>query len=290
MENTKQTNLVKISIIIPSYNQGKYLEKTIQSVIQQHYDTLEIIIMDGGSIDNSVEIIKKYESYLFYWKSQRDGGQSNAINEGLKIATGRFKTWLNSDDILLPGALHSLNNYSHNFPECRWFLGNLLWIDKNDCVIKVGKAKPYDRFFVNKGLFTSGGPSSFMRDDLLEEYGLLREDFHYMMDTEMWRRLAYNNEPFVRLKDYIWALRLHEEAKMSGHNFKHSEFADKSHISWIKKSKEHELMEELYDFHVMKKHIIFNKLSKLFSYSFITRVLDRRFIGKSFESVLNKGH
>jgi glycosyltransferase involved in cell wall biosynthesis len=282
-----QSNEIKISIIIPSYNQGKYLENTIKSVIQQDYGNTELIIMDGGSTDNSVEIIEKYESYLFFWKSEKDGGQSNAINEGFKKATGKFKTWLNSDDILLPGALHSLNDSCHKFPDCRWFLGNLLWIDKNNTILKVGKAKPYDKYYVNKGLFTSGGPSSFMRDDLLEEFGLLREDFHYMMDTEMWRRLAFHKESFVRLENYIWALRLHEEAKMSGHNFKNSEFADKSHISWEKKRSEHELMDRLYDFKVRRYHIVFNKLSKLFSYSFLTRLIDSRYIGLPYGKLTN---
>ena len=94
-----------ISIVIPSFNQGEFLRETIESVISQQDPALELIIMDGGSTDNSVEIIKEYAAHLKYWQSQPDNGQSAAINAGFKIASGRFKAWLNSDDILLPGAI-----------------------------------------------------------------------------------------------------------------------------------------------------------------------------------------
>lgn len=278
----------KISIIIPSFNQGKYLEKSILSVINQKYENVELIIMDGGSTDDSVEIIKKYESYLYFWKSGKDNGQSSAINEGFNIATGKFKTWLNSDDILLPGSLSLLNTNINKFPDCRWFLGNLIWIDKNDSVLKVGKAKKYDRYFVNKGLFTSGGPSSFMREDLFREYGFLREDFHYMMDTEMWYRLAYHQESFVRLEKYIWALRIHEEAKQSGHNFNNSVLADKSHPSWKQKRYENKLMNELYDFNIKFYDSTLNRISKVLNSTFYTRIIDRLYIGKSYLEMFNR--
>lgn len=279
---------IKISIIIPSFNQGKYLEKTLLSVINQNYQNVEIILMDGGSTDNSLEIIKRYESHLFYWTSKKDEGQSNAINAGFRLATGRFKTWLNSDDVLLPNSLHNLNSYVQKNSECRWFLGNLLWIDKDDKILRAGKAKPYNKYFVNKGLFTSGGPSSFMRDDLLEEFGLLREDFHFMMDTEMWRRLAYHKEPFIRMENYVWALRLHEEAKMSGHNFKNSKLANKSHPSWLQQNKEREIMTGSYNFNQTRFDITINKITKIFSKTFITRVINNKYIGKHYTDILKK--
>ncbi len=99
-------SLAKISLITPSYNQAIYLEQTIQSVISQHYPNLEHIVIDGGSTDGSVEIIKKYEKHLTYWVSEPDKGQSNAINKGLQKATGSIINWLNSDDYLETGALH----------------------------------------------------------------------------------------------------------------------------------------------------------------------------------------
>ena len=108
----------KITIITPSFNQGNYLEQTIDSVLSQNYSNLEYIIIDGGSADNSVDIIKKYEKHLAYWVSEKDKGQTNAINKGLKIATGDIVNWLNSDDYYEPDALHKVADAFDEKNEC----------------------------------------------------------------------------------------------------------------------------------------------------------------------------
>ena len=103
-------NYPKISIVTPSFNQGIFLEATIQSVLNQNYPNLEYIVIDGGSTDNSVKIIKKYEKYLSYWVSESDRGQSHAINKGFTISTGEIMGWLNSDDLYTSGALNHVAN------------------------------------------------------------------------------------------------------------------------------------------------------------------------------------
>src|SRR5690606_28750520 len=111
------SNLPKISIITPSYNQSNFLEETILSVINQNYPNLEFFVIDGGSTDHSVEIIKQYENKIDFWVSEKDNGQSHAINKGFKRATGTIITWLNSDDVLTPGILHKIAEKFSQLPD-----------------------------------------------------------------------------------------------------------------------------------------------------------------------------
>lgn len=237
---------VNISLIMPSFNQGRYIEKAILSVINQKYPNLELIVIDGGSTDNSVEVIKKYEQYITYWVSEPDNGQSHAINKGFKMATGTFLTWLNTDDLLLPGTLNAVNNTIMKHSDCRWIAGNVIWIDKDDTMLRLRKGERWNSFFARHGLFSLYGPTSFMHKNMLKDHGLLNEEFHYMMDTELWYRFVNKGECFIRINRYCWALRLHEEAKMSGHNFKQSTLASKEHPSWQQKKKEYRLFSRLY--------------------------------------------
>lgn len=275
--------MTKISIIIPSYNQGRFLEDTIVSVLSQNYPEVEIIIMDGGSKDNSVDVIKKYEPYITYWQSQKDKGQSNAINEGFKRATGEFVTWLNSDDVLLPGALLAIDKTIEANPDIEWFTGNVLWMDKNGVIIRVGKTEKENWLWNKRHLFSNGGPTTIMRRSTLEKLGWLREDFHYMMDTELWHRFIANGYRFVRVKSYLWGLRLHENAKMSGHNFKDSALADKNHPSWIQKNKEESFISEHYPANAVVGKIW--RMSKVLNSSFYTRFTDRKLLNKNYKDI-----
>lgn len=121
----------KISIITPSYNQGLYLEKTIQSVLEQGYPNLEYIVLDAGSTDNSVEIIKKYSTSVTHWESKPDKGQADAIYRGFELATGDVIAWINSDDYYLPGSLNAVGEYFIKNPETRWLIGNGFIVDEN---------------------------------------------------------------------------------------------------------------------------------------------------------------
>ena len=127
----------KISIITPSYNQGQFLEQTILSILSQDYPNLEYIIMDGGSSDNSVEIIRKHEDNLTYWVSEPDKGQSDAINKGFQRATGDILTWLNSDDYYLPGTLHTVAEYFTQHPDVECIYGDLQVVASNGDLLYV---------------------------------------------------------------------------------------------------------------------------------------------------------
>lgn len=274
---------IKISIIIPSYNQGEYIADTLESIINQEYSNVEIIVMDGGSTDKTVDVIKKYEKYIMYWQSQKDNGQSAAINEGFKRATGDFVTWLNSDDVLLPGTLHAVDRVVQNNPQINWLLGNVLWMDREGFIIKVGKVEKENWNWNRYYLLSNGGPSAFMRKSCLQKMGWLREDFHYMMDTELWYRFIKSGYPFIRLNQYCWGLRLHEAAKMSGHNFKGSNLANKNHPSWKQKRKENSEIRCLYPISSIRLKIW--RISKLFSLSFYTRFTDKLFLGKKYSNL-----
>lgn len=274
----------KISIIIPSFNQGHFLTDTIQSILDQNYDNVEIIVMDGGSTDNSVAVIKSFQDKIVYWQSKKDNGQSDAINRGFKIATGEFVTWLNSDDILLHGALKAVDDMIQRNPNCDFFLGNLLWMNRDGLIIRVGKSESPNGFTNRKLLFSNGGPSAFMRRSTLEQVGWLREDFHYMMDTELWHRLIATGHHFKRIPKYIWALRLHEDAKMSGHNFAGSELANKNHPSWIQKQKETDFIAANYPTSALLYKIW--RISKLLRPSFYTRFTHKKLLNKHFKQLI----
>jgi glycosyltransferase involved in cell wall biosynthesis len=236
----------RITIVTPSFNQAKYLPETIESVLNQGYPDLEYIIIDGGSTDGSVDIIKKYASHLSYWVSEKDAGQSAAINKGFARSTGDLLTWLSSDDILLPHALkHVAAAYSDD-PHSRWFAGNCFFMDSQGRVSSTARAAGWCSILPRLGVSPLHGPSSFFRRDLLERVGGLDESFHYLLDSELWWRFYTAGEKFVQINEYLWAFRLHEEAKMSGHDFASSPYSLPSHPAWTQKRKERELLEARY--------------------------------------------
>lgn len=208
-------NYPKITVVTPSYNQGHYIEQTICSVLDQGYPNLEYIIIDGGSKDDSVSIIKKYEKHLAYWVSEKDRGQSDAINKGYRKATGEIFNWLNSDDYYEPRALFKVADAFLKNPELQVYCG-------------ISRVFGEDKEFHTKGTDVYPGninktigwpridqPETFFKKSVWDTIGGVDERFHYVMDKELWVRfLLYYGLAGVKKEDELLVhFRHHGESK-----------------------------------------------------------------------------
>ena len=182
----------RISIITPAYNHGAFIEETIRSVVLQGYPNLEYIVIDGGSSDNSIEILEKYAPWIHYWVSEPDRGQSHAINKGMAKATGEICCWLNSDDVLTPGALKSVGAYFAKHPDCCWLAGSgtLAFAPSGKTRILRSGIVSFDALleywkYGLEGHFAFQ-TSTFWKRSLWERVNGLDEDLHLAMDYHLW--------------------------------------------------------------------------------------------------------
>lgn len=206
---------LKISVVIPSYNQARFVEETLESVFAQDQEDTEVLFVDGGSTDGTLTLAERYRDQFAYFVSEPDRGQSDAMTKGFAAATGDVLTWLNTDDILLPGALSAVARAFRETPGCEWTLGNVVWIDGDGNIMRFYKGEGWSEAGVRAGRLTAGGPSAFFTSGLLQRAGGIDRDMHYKMDTHLWWRFVASGARYVRLPSYIWALRLHPEAKTS---------------------------------------------------------------------------
>lgn len=209
-------NFPKISIVTPSYNQGQYIEQTILSILNQNYPNLEYIIIDGGSTDESLEIIKKYESYLAYWVSEPDKGQSDALNKGLAKCTGSVFNWINSDDYLEPGALLAVANAFVSNPQALQVCGYTRFFDdeskttvlKHRCEL----FKSTEKTIVNQRINQQG---AFYDLRAIIELEKINNSLHYVMDLELWLKFlsCYGQDRIILVDDLLAHFRLHPNSK-----------------------------------------------------------------------------
>lgn len=208
-----------VTIVTPSFNQGQFLEQTIQSVLGQDYPRLEYIVMDGGSSDNSREILQRYAERLAYWESQPDRGQAEAINKGLRRAQGDILGWLNSDDVLLPGVVRRTVEVFARHPEVDVIYGHLERIDADGRVVPT-PLLPKDQVTFGKerviGECVVNQPGSFWRRSVMEKAGMLDDSLQYVMDYEYWIRLALAGANFLRLPQTAARFRLSSGSKTVG--------------------------------------------------------------------------
>jgi glycosyltransferase involved in cell wall biosynthesis len=207
----------RISVVTPSFNQGRFIERTIQSVVNQKFNAeLEFIVVDGGSTDETIRILEKYKNSLSY-TSEPDHGMSDALNKGFSRATGDLIAWLNSDDIYLPGTLQKITDHFNNHPEHRWAYGHCRMIDEEDREVrrlitkyKLWKARwfNYSRLLIENYI---SQPAVFFTRDLLIETGQVDITLPTAMDYDLWLRMARLSEPGV-VQSFLAAFRVHKSS------------------------------------------------------------------------------
>ncbi|MFT3932613.1 MAG: glycosyltransferase family 2 protein [Chitinophagaceae bacterium] len=204
---------LKITIVTPSYNQGQFIEETILSVINQGYENLEFIIIDGGSTDNTVEIIKKYEKHITYWVSEKDNGQTHAINKGFKLATGDIIAWINSDDLYCDGALKAIGDFFEKNTEAHVVVGTGLFMNVEG-KIYIRKHPNISRWLEKYGMMSIFQPSTFFKRSVLADAGYPDEEYQMMMDAEWYCRIN-RQFPFHVINKDISIFRWHPASKSS---------------------------------------------------------------------------
>ncbi len=205
----------KISVVIPSFNQGIFLERTLLSIINQNYPDVEIIIIDGGSIDDTIPIINKYEQYISYWVSENDHGQSHALNKGFTRATGEIFAWQNCDDIYLPNAFYRVAELFMKHPEITVCYGDWYSIDENDDIItknfSLKPRKPHSPY-ENMDAYNQ---TILWRKEVHDRFGAFDENLHQRMDCDMIVRFLLNEGPacFFKVKAFLGAFRCYAAQK-----------------------------------------------------------------------------
>lgn len=183
-------NYPTISVIVPSYNQDRFLETTLRSVLEQSYPKLELIVIDGGSTDSSRSILQAYSPHLAYWVSEPDGGQTRGLIKGFARATGDIWCWLNSDDLHTPTTLKEVAEYFLQHPFVDAVFGDTLWINEQGAALRVQREIPFNRFLWMYTYNYIPGMSMFWRRNLYQRAGGLNPEFDLAMDADLWIRFA----------------------------------------------------------------------------------------------------
>jgi glycosyltransferase involved in cell wall biosynthesis len=205
------TSLPLVSIITPSFNQARFLEATLGSILNQNYPRLETIVVDGGSSDGSLDILRRYEGRLTRWLSEPDRGQADAINKGLRLAKGEIVAWLNSDDLYLPGAIRQAVQTLAEHPEAGMVYGDGVLIDEDGVILDRHRYRTYtvlDLLCFEVLL----QPTVFLRRSVLDRVGLLDEGYRLILDHQLWVRIAAQG-PILHVPRFWAAERTHLSAK-----------------------------------------------------------------------------
>jgi len=205
----------RISVITPSYQQALFLQETLRSVLTQDYPNLEYIVIDGGSTDGSVEIIKKHENQLSFWVSEKDRGAADAIRKGFERATGAIMAYLNSDDVYLPGTLKAVAEVFIQDPSCDLVFGDSYWIDTESRVLAERRQTPFSAKRYLYGGADIPQPSTFWKREMYLKAGGINPEFHFAFDMDLFCRFISLSARFKHVKRFLSSARIHSEAKSS---------------------------------------------------------------------------
>lgn len=257
------SNLPSISIVTPSFNQGSFLEKTLTSVLDQHYPNLEYVVQDGNSGDETVYILEKYHSSLAHWESVKDGGQSHALNLGFKHTSGEIMGYLNSDDMLLPGSLHYVGEFFAKNPKIDVIYGHRILIDENDKEIGRWVLPRHDNKILSWADYIPQ-ETLFWRRNIWEKTGShIDENFLFAMDWDLILRFREAGAKFARLPRFLGAFRVHSTQKTSSQlNCKGEEEMNTLRQRCIGKKVDHlEIRNGIRNY--LLKHVMYHKLYRL---------------------------
>ena len=213
-----------VTVVTPSYNQGRFIRETVKSVLSQDYQPVEYLVMDGGSTDETLEVLKSYGD-RFFWVSEKDKGQAHAINKGWSRARGEILAWLNSDDIYLPAAISKAVAFLQSHPEFGAVYGEGQHIDEDGRFIERYPTEPFSREKLVETCFICQ-PTVFIRRSVLQEVGVLDESLRYCMDYDLWFRIA-RRYAWGHLPEYLACTRFYRKSKTLGQKVQvHREILD----------------------------------------------------------------
>lgn len=267
------------SIVIANYNHGAFLEDAIRSLRDQSCQDFELIIVDGGSTDNSVEVIRKYSEHIAWWCSEKDSGQSDAFNKGFARAKGLWGCWLNADDLMMPHALQAVKEVIASRPHAEWVSGGTVFCDARMNVLWCSRCLPHLPFITRRiPVLNVNGPSSFFKLPRLREAGGFDTRLHFVMDLDLWMRFFNAGMQVHYIPHYLWAFRVHALSKTS--------FALEPTLS-PNTNNETNLLFERYNRNARQDNIVYRfvQLIKLLSGAYLLSYLDtKRYRGKHISS------
>lgn len=239
-------DLPKVSIVTPSFNQAQFIEETILSVQRQKYPNVEHIVIDGGSVDGTLDILKKFGDKIS-WISEPDRGQADAVNKGIRKASGEFIGWLNSDDIYFNDTIYFAVKAFQDRPDVDVVYGDLFYIDQDGKILMERKEINFDFDILLYGLCYIGQQSTFYKKNIFEDIGYLDVNLQYVMDWELFLRIAVHGKKYLLVPDVKAGFRLHSESKSIGQQIKlrseHKIIRDKY---WRKKRFKNKAITEIY--------------------------------------------